>query len=83
MAEREVVIINGARTAIGKFGGMLKNLTVVDIGVAAVKGAIERAAIKPEDIESEESDEIVINNALESLKILDVDNLSDETTLKT
>ncbi|MEE8204845.1 MAG: acetyl-CoA C-acetyltransferase [Dehalococcoidales bacterium] len=58
MVDREVVIINGARTAIGKFGGALKNLNVIDIGIAAVKGAIERSAIKPEDI-----NEVIIGHA--------------------
>ncbi len=58
MKDGEVVIINGARTAIGKFGGTLRNLTVVDIGVAAVKGAIERSGVKPNDI-----DEVIIGHA--------------------
>ncbi len=58
MKNREVVIINGARTAIGKFGGALRNLTVVDIGVAAVKGAMERSGVKPNDI-----DEVIIGHA--------------------
>ena len=58
MIDREVVIINGARTAIGKFGGALKNLAVVDIGVAAVKGAIERSGVKAGDI-----DEVIIGHA--------------------
>lgn len=58
MADREVVIINGARTAIGGFGGTLRNLTVVDIGVVAVKEAIKKSAIKPEDI-----DEVIIGHA--------------------
>lgn len=58
MADREVVIINGARTAIGRFGGTLRDLTVVDIGVVAVKEAIKRSAIKSEDI-----DEVIIGHA--------------------
>jgi len=58
MIDREVVIINGARTAIGRFGGALRNFTVVDIGVAALKEAIKRSAIKPEDI-----DEVIIGHA--------------------
>ena len=58
MVDREVVIINGARTAIGSFGGTLKNFTVVDIGVAAVKGALERTGIKPVQI-----DEVIIGHA--------------------
>ncbi|MFQ5996776.1 MAG: thiolase family protein [Dehalococcoidales bacterium] len=58
MVDREVVIVNGARTAIGKFGGTLRDMNVVDIGIAAVKGAMERSGIKPEDI-----DEVIIGHA--------------------
>jgi len=58
VVDREVVIINGARTAIGRFGGTLKDLNVIDIGVAAVRGAIERTTIKPEAI-----DEVIIGHA--------------------
>ena len=58
MIDREVVIINGARTAIGSFGGTLKNLTVIDIGIVAVKGALERTDVKPEQI-----DEVIFGHA--------------------
>jgi len=58
MIDREVVIINGARTAIGSFGGTLKNLTVIDIGMVAVKGALERTDVKPEQI-----DEVIFGHA--------------------
>ena len=44
-------ILSAARTPIGKFGGSLASLTAVDLGVAAAKAAIERAAIPPEEIE--------------------------------
>jgi len=39
------VILSAARTAIGSFGGSLKSKTTIDLGVASVKGAIERAKI--------------------------------------
>lgn len=58
MTDREVVIINGARTPIGKFGGTLRDLTVIDIGVVAVRGALERSGVKPEQI-----DEVIIGHA--------------------
>jgi len=58
MAEKEVVIINGARTPIGRFGGMFRDLTVIDIGIAAVKGALEKAGVKPEQL-----DEAIIGHA--------------------
>ncbi|MFC2071261.1 acetyl-CoA C-acetyltransferase [Chloroflexota bacterium] len=51
MAEKEVVIINGARTPLGRFGGMFRDLTVIDIGVAAVKGALEKSGVKPEQLD--------------------------------
>ncbi len=58
MPDKEVVIINGARTAIGRFGGALRDLTVIDIGVVAVKGALERSGVKPEQV-----DEVIIGHA--------------------
>ena len=48
---RKVVIASAARTPVGSFGGALKTKSAVDLGVVAAKAAIERAGIKPEDIE--------------------------------
>lgn len=48
---QDIVIVSGARTAIGDFGGALKNLTPTQIGVITAKAAIERAGIKATDIE--------------------------------
>jgi acetyl-CoA C-acetyltransferase len=42
---REVVIISGARTAIGNYMGSLANHTPIQLGVIALKGAIEKAGI--------------------------------------
>ena len=39
------VILSAVRTAVGSFGGSLKSKTTVDLGTAAVKGAVERAKI--------------------------------------
>ena len=47
MPNKECVIINGARTPIGRFGGVFKDLTVIDLGVAALKGALQKSGIKP------------------------------------
>ena len=51
MPEREVVIINGARTAIGSFGGAIRDLTVVDTAAAAMRGALERSGVKAEQLD--------------------------------
>lgn len=46
-----VVIVSGARTAIGKFGGSLKDFEASDLGAIAVKAAMERAGITPDEID--------------------------------
>ena len=46
-----VYILSAVRTPIGKFGGALASLTAADLGVVAAKAAIERAGIRPEQIE--------------------------------
>jgi acetyl-CoA C-acetyltransferase len=46
-----VYILSAVRTPIGKFGGSLATLTAADMGTVAAKAAIERAAIRPEQIE--------------------------------
>ena len=44
---REAVICEPVRTPIGSYGGMFKSLTAVDLGVAALKGLLDRTAIAP------------------------------------
>src|SRR5882757_5049674 len=44
---REAVICEPVRTPIGRYGGMFKSLTAVDLGVAALKGLLERTGIEP------------------------------------
>ncbi|MGB8063485.1 MAG: acetyl-CoA C-acetyltransferase [Candidatus Sulfotelmatobacter sp.] len=46
-----VYILSAVRTPIGKFGGSLASLTAVDIGVVAAKAAMERAGVRPEQVE--------------------------------
>jgi len=46
-----VYILSAVRTPIGKFGGSLASLTAADMGVVAAKAAIERASVRPEQIE--------------------------------
>ncbi|MFH1382905.1 MAG: acetyl-CoA C-acetyltransferase [Chloroflexota bacterium] len=44
---REVVVVSGARTAIGNFGGALKDIPVVQLGSIAIKEAVRKAGIRP------------------------------------
>jgi acetyl-CoA C-acetyltransferase len=48
---RETVICEPLRTPIGRYGGMFKSLTAVDLGVAAIKGLLERTGIAPEAVQ--------------------------------
>jgi acetyl-CoA C-acetyltransferase len=50
MAER-AVIVAGARTPIGKFRGSLAGFKAVELGSAAIAGALERSGVAPEQIE--------------------------------
>ena len=47
----DVFILSAVRTPIGKFGGSLASLTAADVGVVAAKAAMERAGIRPEQVE--------------------------------
>lgn len=44
---KDVVIVSGARTAIGEFGGSLKGVRTVDLGAMVIKEALKRAGLKP------------------------------------
>jgi acetyl-CoA C-acetyltransferase len=46
-----IFIVSAARTPIGKFGGALAGLSAVDLGVAAVREAVQRAGIAAEDVQ--------------------------------
>jgi len=44
---KDVVIVSGVRTAVGSFGGALKNMPVVDLGAAVIKDVLQRRNLKP------------------------------------
>jgi acetyl-CoA C-acetyltransferase len=56
---REVVIVSAARTAVGSFGGVLRDIPAVELGKIAVEEALKRAKIKPEQVE-----EVILGNVL-------------------
>lgn len=47
----EVVIVSAVRTPIGSFGGSLKSFTATQLGAIAIKGAVEKAGIQPEQVQ--------------------------------
>lgn len=58
---REVVIASALRTAIGKFGGSLTPLSAPQMGAVVIKEALDRAALKPEQV-----DEVIMGNVLQA-----------------
>ncbi|MFC6755184.1 acetyl-CoA C-acyltransferase, partial [Halorubrum tibetense] len=50
MSQREVVVLSGVRTAIGTFGGSLKDIAPTDLAGQVVAEAVKRAGVKPEAI---------------------------------
>jgi acetyl-CoA C-acetyltransferase len=59
MATDPVVIVSAARTPMGGFQGDLKSFTAPELGAAAIRAAVERARIKPEQV-----DEVVMGCVL-------------------
>ncbi len=59
MASSDIVIVGAARTAVGSFNGALSTLTAHDLGAIAVKAAVERANISPDDV-----DEVILGQIL-------------------
>ena len=54
------VILAGARTAFGKFGGSLSALSASDLGAIAIKGALEKANISPDEV-----NEVILGSVLQ------------------
>ncbi len=56
---REVVLVGACRTAVGKFGGSLKNIPAVELGAVVIREALNRTGIKPEMV-----DEVILGCVL-------------------
>ena len=61
MANREIVICSPVRTAIGTYGGTLKDTPAVDIGAVVVRATLERAKLPPGDV-----DTVVMGNVVQA-----------------
>jgi acetyl-CoA C-acetyltransferase len=56
---KDIVIVSGVRTATGAFLGSLASLPAPELGAVAIKEAVSRAGIKPEDV-----DEVIMGNVV-------------------
>ncbi len=57
MELRDIVAISAVRTPMGKFGGTLKDTPAYDLGAVAVKSAVERPSISPDQV-----DEVILGS---------------------
>lgn len=58
---KDVFILGGKRTAMGEYVGVLKDVSAIDLGAVAARGALAATGVKPEEI-----DHTVIGNALQT-----------------
>ncbi|MGL4742624.1 MAG: acetyl-CoA C-acetyltransferase [Sarcina sp.] len=58
---REVVIVSAVRTALGTFGGTLKDVSAADLGAVVIKEAIKRAGVAGELV-----DEVLMGNVIQA-----------------
>ncbi|MDF2854510.1 MAG: acetyl-CoA acetyltransferase [Neobacillus sp.] len=61
MSQTEVVIVSAVRTALGNFNGGLKGVSAPELGATVIKGALEKAGVKPEQV-----DEVILGNVLQA-----------------
>jgi acetyl-CoA C-acetyltransferase len=61
MANREVVVCTPVRTAIGTYGGTLKDMPAVDLGAVVIRATLERAKLPPGEI-----DTVVMGNVIQA-----------------
>ena len=58
---QEVVIVSGARTPIGRFGGAFKDVSASALGSLVIKAALDQANLRPDQV-----DDVVHGNALQT-----------------
>jgi acetyl-CoA acetyltransferase family protein len=59
--QQDIFVVDGARTPFGSFGGSFKDVSAIDLGTAAAKGALERSGYAPEEIE-----QVVFGNVIQT-----------------
>jgi acetyl-CoA C-acetyltransferase len=60
-SQKTVVFAEPVRTAIGAFGGALKDMPAPDLGAAAIKAAVARSGVAPDDVET-----VVMGNVVQA-----------------
>jgi acetyl-CoA acetyltransferase family protein len=58
---KDIVVLGGARTAFGTYGGALRDVSATDLGVVAAKGALERSKVPAAKI-----DQVIFGNVMQT-----------------
>ena len=58
---RDIVIVNCVRTAVGTFGGSLKDVSAIDLGIKVIEEVVKRAGLKGDQI-----DEVIMGDVLQT-----------------
>ncbi|WP_227935143.1 acetyl-CoA C-acetyltransferase [Alkalihalobacillus deserti] len=61
MTNKEIVVIDGARTAFTEFGGSFRDVSAIDLAAATAKEAMKRSFIEPEEV-----DQVIMGNVIQS-----------------
>jgi acetyl-CoA C-acetyltransferase len=61
MSSTDVVILSGCRTAIGTFGGAFKDVSAVELGTVALREAVRRSGVRPDQV-----DEVILGCILQA-----------------
>ena len=59
MSDTDIVIVSAARTPVGSFNGAFGTLPAHELGAVAIKGALDRAKVKPDEV-----DEVILGQIL-------------------
>lgn len=59
---KKIVLAGACRTAIGKMGGALSSVPAVDLGAIVIKEALNRAGVKPEQV-----DHVYMGNVIQAV----------------
>jgi acetyl-CoA acetyltransferase family protein len=59
--DRDVVVLGGARTPFGVFMGSLKDVSAIELGAIAARGALERSGVDPKEV-----DQVFFGNVLQT-----------------
>ncbi|HEX8408056.1 MAG TPA: acetyl-CoA C-acetyltransferase [Thermoanaerobaculia bacterium] len=58
---KDIVIVDGARTPMAEYNGHFSDVSAIDLGVIAAKGALERSGFTPDEM-----DHVIVGNALQT-----------------